>query len=102
MTREATPNVDLALFGALGDLALRKLYPALYHLDRDGLLGTDTRILAGAPVYEAALRRAGVSFESHIYEGASHGFHNNTTPRYDEAANTIRTIGPFFESHRRH
>ncbi|WP_110668896.1 glucose-6-phosphate dehydrogenase [Salinicola halophilus] len=45
MTREATPNVDLALFGALGDLALRKLYPALYHLDRDGLLGPDTRIL---------------------------------------------------------
>ncbi|WP_251977939.1 glucose-6-phosphate dehydrogenase [Salinicola avicenniae] len=45
MTREATPNVDMALFGALGDLALRKLYPALYHLDRDGLLGTETRIL---------------------------------------------------------
>ncbi|WP_353981303.1 glucose-6-phosphate dehydrogenase [Salinicola endophyticus] len=45
MSREATPNVDLALFGALGDLALRKLYPALYHLDRDGLLGEQTRIL---------------------------------------------------------
>jgi glucose-6-phosphate 1-dehydrogenase len=37
--------VDLALFGALGDLSLRKLYPALYHLDREGLLHDDTRIL---------------------------------------------------------
>jgi len=47
---------------------------------------TDTRIMAGALVYEAALRRAGVNFESYVYEGVSHGFHNNTTPRYDEAA----------------
>ena len=35
-----------ALFGALGDLALRKLFPALYQLDRAGLLNSDTRILA--------------------------------------------------------
>ncbi|MEH6366401.1 MAG: glucose-6-phosphate dehydrogenase, partial [Pseudomonas marincola] len=35
-----------ALFGALGDLALRKLYPALYQLDRAGLLNSDTQILA--------------------------------------------------------
>ena len=35
-----------ALFGALGDLALRKLFPALYQLDRTGLLHADTRILA--------------------------------------------------------
>ncbi|WP_148253037.1 glucose-6-phosphate dehydrogenase [Aidingimonas lacisalsi] len=39
------PDVDMALFGALGDLALRKLYPALYHLDREGLLADSTRIL---------------------------------------------------------
>ncbi|GAB2802992.1 glucose-6-phosphate dehydrogenase [Halomonas shantousis] len=45
MSRDITPDVDVALFGALGDLALRKLYPALYHLDRDGLLGDNTRIL---------------------------------------------------------
>ncbi|PMR73210.1 glucose-6-phosphate dehydrogenase [Billgrantia endophytica] len=37
--------IDLVLFGALGDLSLRKLYPALYHLDREGLLHDDTRIL---------------------------------------------------------
>ena len=47
---------------------------------------TDTRILAGKDAYEAVLSRNGVEFESHVYEGASHGFHNNTTPRYDEAA----------------
>src|SRR5690606_1303132 len=35
-----------ALFGALGDLALRKLFPALYQLDRAGLLHSDTRIVA--------------------------------------------------------
>ncbi|MEC9482165.1 MAG: glucose-6-phosphate dehydrogenase [Halomonas sp.] len=45
MTQDTTPDVDLALFGALGDLALRKLYPALYHLDRDGLLADATRII---------------------------------------------------------
>ncbi|WP_129141157.1 glucose-6-phosphate dehydrogenase [Modicisalibacter coralii] len=45
MIHDTTPDIDLALFGALGDLALRKLYPALYHLDRDGLLGESTRIL---------------------------------------------------------
>lgn len=59
---------------------------------------TDARILAGAPIYEAALTSAGVSFESYIYEGASHGFHNNTTPRYDEAAAALaweRTIDWF-------
>lgn len=45
MAVEQTPAVDLALFGALGDLALRKLYTALYHLDREGLLADDTRIV---------------------------------------------------------
>lgn len=39
-------SCTLALFGALGDLALRKLYPALYQLDRAGLLHADTQILA--------------------------------------------------------
>lgn len=41
------PNhaIDLALFGALGDLAMRKLFPALYHLDREGLMPASTRIM---------------------------------------------------------
>jgi len=43
ITVEAT---TFALFGASGDLAMRKLFPALYQLDRAGLLHTDTRILA--------------------------------------------------------
>src|SRR5690554_2928257 len=46
LEEENRPVTDLALFGALGDLSLRKLYPALYHLDREGLMHDDTRILA--------------------------------------------------------
>ena len=38
-------DIDLALFGALGDLSRRKLFPALYQLDREGLLHDDTRLL---------------------------------------------------------
>lgn len=58
------PNteVDLALFGALGDLSLRKLYPALYQLDREGLLPESTRILGLARQdYEVATFRNNVS-----------------------------------------
>src|ERR1700683_325432 len=46
----------------------------------------DTRITSGWPAFEAALNEAGVPHEGHIYKGANHGFHNDTTPRYDEAA----------------
>ncbi len=46
----------------------------------------DTRINEGWPGYEAALKAAGVTYEAHIYPGVNHGFHNDTTPRYDEAA----------------
>lgn len=46
----------------------------------------DQRITSGAAAYEAALRKAGVRFEAYVYEGAAHGFHNNTTPRYQEDA----------------
>lgn len=59
---------------------------------------TDARILEGAPAFESALSRAGVPFEAHVYEGASHGFHNNSTPRYDEAAAALaweRTVDWF-------
>ena len=48
--------------------------------------GNDERINAQWPAYEAALKGAGVSYESHVYEGTQHGFHNNSTPRYDEKA----------------
>ncbi len=46
----------------------------------------DTRITSGWPAFDAALAQAHVPHEGHIYKGANHGFHNDTTPRYDEAA----------------
>jgi len=48
--------------------------------------GLDERINAGWPAYEAALKANNIKHAMHTYEGANHGFHNDTTPRYDEAA----------------
>ncbi len=44
----------------------------------------DERINKGWPAYEEALKANGKTYEAFIYEGANHGFHNDTTPRYDE------------------
>jgi carboxymethylenebutenolidase len=46
----------------------------------------DTRLAAGWPAYDEALTAAGVTHEGYVYPNAQHGFHNDTTPRYDEAA----------------
>jgi carboxymethylenebutenolidase len=46
----------------------------------------DTRITGGWPAFDAALTAAKVPHEGYVYAGANHGFHNDTTPRYDEAA----------------
>lgn len=46
----------------------------------------DTRVNAGWPDYQKALSAAGVEHEAHFYPGTNHGFHNDTTPRYDKAA----------------
>jgi carboxymethylenebutenolidase len=46
----------------------------------------DTGIGARIPAYEAALKANNKNYQLFIYEGAQHGFHNDTTPRYDEAA----------------
>jgi carboxymethylenebutenolidase len=46
----------------------------------------DARITDGWPAFDAALTEAHVPHEGHVYKGANHGFHNDTTPRYDEAA----------------
>jgi carboxymethylenebutenolidase len=46
----------------------------------------DARLVAGWPAYEEALKANKIAYSGHIYEGAQHGFHNDTTPRYDEAA----------------
>jgi carboxymethylenebutenolidase len=48
----------------------------------------DNRITDGWAAFDAALSKANVTHEGHIYKGANHGFHNDTTPRYDEAAAT--------------
>lgn len=46
----------------------------------------DTRITGNWPAWEAALKANHVTYEGFVYEGANHGFHNDTTPRYDEKA----------------
>jgi carboxymethylenebutenolidase len=48
--------------------------------------GLDDRINAGWPAYEAALKANGVKYQMFMYPNTNHGFHNDTTPRYDEAA----------------
>jgi carboxymethylenebutenolidase len=58
----------------------------------------DTGINQGWPAYEAALKAGNKTFEAYIYPGVNHGFHNDSTPRYDEAAARLawdRTIGWF-------
>jgi len=48
--------------------------------------GADERINAGWPAYEAALKANHIRYQAYIYPGAQHGFNNDTTPRFDEAA----------------
>jgi carboxymethylenebutenolidase len=58
----------------------------------------DERIDSMWPAYEAALKAASVPYEMYIYPGTQHGFHNNSTPRYNEAQAKIaweRTIAFF-------
>ena len=62
--------------------------------------GLDTGVNEGWPAYEAALTAHGKTFVAHVYEGVNHGFHNDTTPRYDAAAAKLaweRTIEFFGE-----
>jgi carboxymethylenebutenolidase len=58
----------------------------------------DPRINGRWPEYEAALKASGVKYEAYVYPKTNHGFHNDTTPRYDEAAAKLawqRTIDHF-------
>lgn len=48
--------------------------------------GLDSRVNAGWPAYEEALKAAKVEYTAYIYPDVNHGFHNDTTPRYDKAA----------------
>jgi carboxymethylenebutenolidase len=60
--------------------------------------GTDERINAAWPAYEAALKANKVRYEAFVYQGTQHGFNNDTTPRYDKAAADLawkRTVDHF-------
>lgn len=61
----------------------------------------DERINQGWPEFESALKESGKSYEAHLYPGVNHGFHNDSTPRYDKEAAELawqRTI-TFFKRH---
>jgi carboxymethylenebutenolidase len=67
--------------------------PILAHLAEN-----DPRINELYPAYEQALKKAGVRHEIHVYPGTQHGFHNDSTPRYNEAAAKLaweRTVAFF-------
>jgi carboxymethylenebutenolidase len=60
--------------------------------------GLDTRVNEGWPAYEAALKENKKEYAEYMYENANHGFHNDTTPRYDKVAAELawkRTIDFF-------
>jgi len=70
--------------------------PILAHLAEH-----DERVNASYPAYESALRASRVSFDKHVYPGTQHGFHNDSTPRYEEKAAKLsweRTVA-FFRKH---
>jgi carboxymethylenebutenolidase len=97
----AEPELDagVAYYGATAPAAdvpaIRS--PLLLHYGE-----LDTRINAGIPAFEAALKTAGKTYEAHVYEGAHHAFNNDTSPeRYNKAAADLawsRTVG-WFERH---
>jgi carboxymethylenebutenolidase len=65
------------------------------------LAGIDERVNATYPAYEAALKAAGKTYTIHTYEGCQHGFHNDTTPRFDAENARVawtRTLD-FFRKH---
>jgi carboxymethylenebutenolidase len=62
--------------------------------------GLDTRVNEGWPAYESALKENKKEYTAYVYPGVNHGFHNDTTPRYDKAAAELawkRTIDFFNE-----
>ena len=91
-------NAGVPFYGRAPDVAeVSKIRaPLLLHFAED-----DARVNATWPGYEAALEANGVSYEMNTYPDTRHGFHNNSTPRYDEAAAKLawdRTITFFKKS----
>jgi carboxymethylenebutenolidase len=74
-------NAGVAFYGrqVSADDAARISAPLLLHY-----AGNDQRINAGIATYEAALKANNKVYAVHMYDGKQHGFHNDTTPRYDE------------------
>ena len=78
-----------------GDVSRIKA-PVMVHLAE-----LDTRINEGWPAYEQALKANNVTYQGYIYPGVNHGFHNDSTPRYDDAAaklawdRTLRWFGKY-------
>ena len=65
-------EIDLVIFGGTGDLAMRKLLPALYHRERDGQITGDSRIIAasrGAMARKKYLARVKESLQANLAEG---------------------------------
>lgn len=96
------PDLDAAVpfYGRHADTAqvANIKAPLLIHFASE-----DERINAGWPEYETALKSAGKKFEAYIYPKTQHGFNNDTTPRFDEAAAALawkRTVD-FFNIHLR-
>jgi carboxymethylenebutenolidase len=92
-TRVPTLDAAVPFYGMspAPELAVEVKAALLVHLAE-----TDERINATFPAYEAALKAAKVKFEVFKYPGTQHGFNNDTTPRYDEAAAKLawkRTLG---------
>jgi carboxymethylenebutenolidase len=82
-------------YGVAADTAsVKKIKaPLLCHLAEN-----DERVNATYPAFESALKAAGVPYQVHVYPGTQHGFHNNSTPRYNEAAAKLsweRTVAHF-------
>jgi carboxymethylenebutenolidase len=76
-------NAGVAFYGRQAGIAdVPKIFAPLMF----NYAGNDQGVNAGIAAYEAALKANNKVFESHMYEGKQHGFHNDTTPRYDEAA----------------
>lgn len=91
-------NAGVAFYGRPADLAQVNSIKAPLQLHNGE---RDERLMAVIPAYEMALDAASIEFESYVYADAHHGFHNNTTPRYDDAAANLawaRTLA-FLRAH---
>jgi carboxymethylenebutenolidase len=95
VTLGADMQAGAPFYGAAAETAgIAKIQaPLLIHYAQD-----DERINAMWPAFEAGLKASSVPYETHFYPGTLHGFHNNSTPRYQEAAAKLawdRTVAFF-------